>query len=72
MLHFVVTVQAYLTFQAGSTKTETEEKPCGLVRLTGRDYVGRGVFYGVSSFPSLEGEKNFFTYFTPILDLTPR
>ena len=37
-------------------------------RLCGK----RGVFYGVSSFPSLEEEKNFFTYFTPILDLTPR
>ena len=35
MLHYFVSVQAYLTFQAGSTETGTGGKHCGLKRLGG-------------------------------------
>ena len=33
MLHYFVAMQAYLTFQAGTTKNGTEGKPCGLKKL---------------------------------------
>ena len=34
-------VQAYSTFQDGSTETRTERKPCGLKRYGERAYEGK-------------------------------
>ena len=37
MIHYLVSVQTYLTFQARSNETGTRGKPCGLKRLMGGD-----------------------------------
>ena len=39
MLHFIVLVQAYLTFQAGPAKTGAGRKPCGFKAL-GEEPIG--------------------------------
>ena len=59
-LHYFVTVQAHLTFQAGSIVTGTGGKPCGFKRLGGRVSCGRNnVFWekGKKSTRTLWGVK---------------
>ena len=46
MLHYIVPVQAYLTFQDGSTKTGARGKPWVLKKLERRAYVDWGDFLG--------------------------
>lgn len=45
MLHFIVLVQAYLTFQAGPAKTGAGRKPCGFKAL-GEGPIGAKNFQG--------------------------